>query len=472
MKKIFGFIIVSVISLFTSSLVYAATANMSVIAPSSVKVGETFTVKIKVTSSTALGSFDTVISYDTDKLKLVSGAAHNVNYATGSNIKTLYNSNTIKFKAIDSGSSTISIKSAVVYSYSESSMTVKKYSDTVKALTQAQIEASYSKDNYLKSLSIEGEILSPTFNKETTEYTTTLGANAESIKVTAKPNDSESSIKGTGTVQVSEGENKIEIVVTAENGSKKTYTIIATVIDPNPITITDTNNNTLTVVKREGSLTCPNTFTSTTVTIDNQEIPAFHSEFTDYTIVGLKDKSGQIKYYIYDSDKKTYTLYTENLFNASTLYIIESDKEIIGSYKKTDIIINDVTYKGYKVNKNSEFSVIYAVDIETGYKGYYIYDEKTNSVIRYNDEITPIFNEEIDDYKFIVYVLCAESAILFIILFAMLLRKGNKNKIRRQMLKEKESKENKIFENSKEMKKKEKKLKVKKEKKAKDDFKF
>lgn len=115
-------------------------------------------------------------------------------------------------------------------------MKVTTNSKTVKVITQAELEASYSKDNNLKSLSINGLKLEPSFNKDTTDYKVTAESNTTEIKINAALSDSKASLSGTGIFKVTEGENKFTITVEAENGSVKKYNILVNVTDPNPIT--------------------------------------------------------------------------------------------------------------------------------------------------------------------------------------------------------------------------------------------
>ena len=66
------------------------------------------------------------------------------------------------------------------------------------------------------------------FRSNTTSYSVTVPADTESVEVYAEAQDSNATISGTGTVNLQEGENTINVVVTAEDGTTKTYTIIIT----------------------------------------------------------------------------------------------------------------------------------------------------------------------------------------------------------------------------------------------------
>ena len=229
-RKLFSFIL-AICLLLVPFKVFASNASISVSGSSSVVVGSIVTVNVKLSSSTAIGSWEYLINYDSSMLKLVEGKTKVVDYTQeAGGIKS--KSYTLKFKALKNGSAKVSIGSYEVYAYSdESLMSVSAGSKTIKIITQEQLEASYSKNNNLSSITVEGYEISPEFKKDTLEYKVDLPSNIESINVSAKLADNKAKVSGTGTIEVSEGENKIELVVTAENGSTKTYTLIANVID-------------------------------------------------------------------------------------------------------------------------------------------------------------------------------------------------------------------------------------------------
>lgn len=80
-----------------------------------------------------------------------------------------------------------------------------------------------SSDNLLSSLNVSvGNI---NFDSSKTSYTINVDEKVTEIKVDAKAKSSKASVTGTGTIKLKEGNNEIKVVVTAENGNKKTYTI-------------------------------------------------------------------------------------------------------------------------------------------------------------------------------------------------------------------------------------------------------
>lgn len=63
------------------------------------------------------------------------------------------------------------------------------------------------------------------FSPSKTSYSVTVPADIETVEVYAQLADSSATVSGTGTVKLEEGENTVNVTVTAEDGTVKTYTI-------------------------------------------------------------------------------------------------------------------------------------------------------------------------------------------------------------------------------------------------------
>lgn len=402
---------------------------------SKVVVGKSFNVTVKVSSSEKLGTWEYTINYNSGVLYLVSGQKSVADPGNGTQTSATYS---YTFKAIKSGSSDLSVKSYGAFNLDEAVLTPSVSGTSVTVITQAQLESSYSKDNNLKSLSVDGATISPAFSSGTTAYTTELNSNTTQIKINASPNDSKASVSGSGTFDVIEGENKFTITVTAENSSTKTYTLIANVIDPNPITVTTEENEKMTVVKRESSLVAPNLYTKSTVTIDEQVIPTLINNITKLTLVGLKGTDGTVNLYIYKDGK--YTKYNELKLSSITLFIINQDKEELFGCKKTSIKINKISTPVYKYSKDSTNALIYAMNTATGEKSYYIYDIKNNTAVIYDNEQISALNTKLGTYKKIIIGLLVESGIFIILIITLLAKTSKKNKLQKEEIKEQKEK--------------------------------
>ena len=85
-----------------------------------------------------------------------------------------------------------------------------------------------SSDATLKNLTVSSGTLSPTFSASTTSYTVSVPYSVTSLTVGATVNNSEASVTGTGSKNLSVGDNKINVVVTAGDKTTKTYIVTVT----------------------------------------------------------------------------------------------------------------------------------------------------------------------------------------------------------------------------------------------------
>lgn len=80
-------------------------------------------------------------------------------------------------------------------------------------------------NNMLASLSVNGNTLTPSFDKYTTDYSVIVGSGVTSVTVKAEAMSGLAVVEGTGTYNLKYGVNQIKINVKAKNGNIKTYTI-------------------------------------------------------------------------------------------------------------------------------------------------------------------------------------------------------------------------------------------------------
>lgn len=360
----------------------------------------------------------------------------------GSSNSWIEGSVTYTFVAKAAGTATITVKPIDAADYDGNVFSaVKSVTITVgNKTTSSSTKKDLSSDNTLSSLSIDGVNLEPAFNKNTTSYNVNLEAGVTKINVKATPNDKSAKVTGIGEIEVSEGNNNIEVVVTAENGSTKTYTITANVKEYDPINV-KVENSKYTVVRNIKNITAPNGYEETKIKIKGEEVPAFKNKTTGYTLVLLKDDKGNQNFYIY-KDKK-YILYKEYTFNKIILYPMEL-KKVPKGYKKTKITFNDDKIIAYKKNKKSNYALIYGMNVETGKKHIYMYDKEEDTLQIYNDELNDVSDEKIEQYKMLIAGLSGLSVLLFLILIIVIMKNHKHNKeqkrIRKQIKKERKQK--------------------------------
>lgn len=80
-----------------------------------------------------------------------------------------------------------------------------------------------STNNFLSSLTVSSGTLD--FNRSTNSYTVIVENDVTSVTIGATAEDNKSSISGTGAKAINVYENRFSIIVTAENGSRRTYSV-------------------------------------------------------------------------------------------------------------------------------------------------------------------------------------------------------------------------------------------------------
>ena len=417
MKKLVSLFIVFISFSFFMINVSASSGKISISSSSTVVVGNTVTVTVTLSSSE-------------------NGGTYFVNYGDG---KTKSKTYTLKFKALKSGTTNITVGSYDIYDWNEESMSISKSNKKLTLMTQEELEASYSKDNNLKGLTVkvgeESYDLDPVFDKDTLEYKVTVPTGTTTVQIEALKNDSTATVNGDGDIEVTEGLNTIPIVVTAQNGDEKTYTLIVNVEDQNPINVTIDGKN-YTVVKSKTLLTAPVTFTESTVKINDFDIPAFVNDSLGYTLVGLKDEDGKISLYRYHDEN--YTLYTELNSKSYILVPVDFSKEL--DYIKTTADINGVKRDVYKYSEDSDFVIINAINLEDGKENLYLYDPSSGAAILFDESFIQDTNKTIENYTYVIIAFAGALFLMLILIFGLLHSTKKKQKKINQFIEKQEAK--------------------------------
>ena len=420
--------------------VFAADFSIS-LTSNSVTVGNTVSLRIDGTASGLTGRFN------------ISTSNSSIASLSTSNVWVEDNVQYVTITAKNAGTATITVTPTDGISdrnASEPKLQTRTIKITVNAPkttnnngggnNNSTVTRAKSSNNFLSSLTIDGLELDPKFDKEILDYSVLIPAETEKIKINAQLADSNSKVTGTGEVEVKSGLNTFEIVVTAENGSKRTYTLKATVEELKPITVT-LNKEIYTIVRKRKDLSkISEYFTEKDIQIGEDIIEGYYNDTLKYEIVGLKDAKGNTNFYIYKNNK--YTLYKEYTFGGTTLEIL--DKELDNHYIKTNFNYDGdriTSYKEAKVNilKNTyaldnenvvgdQFYLFYAINVETGKENLYQYDALEKTVQRYNTEVLDMYKKNSDTYY--IYLLGAILLIglLILLLAVSLIKKSKKNK--------------------------------------------
>lgn len=263
MKKKFKVFIAVIFTLviFCNASVFAASVNIS--ANTSVEIGNNVTISISVPGvtgkCTVTSSNSNVIALSTGSVWVERGATGPiVGYTKGVGTATITvtpdtmaDDNTGDDVSVVAKSITINVKEKYVPPVvNENTNNNASNNSNTNNNTNANTNTNVSQNNnvtntsnkgsntttkdtkssnaLLSKLQVNVEGLTPDFNKNKFSYTLALNEKVDSLNVTAVAEDSKAKVAISGNTDLKEGDNTISIVVTAENGTKKTYTIIAT----------------------------------------------------------------------------------------------------------------------------------------------------------------------------------------------------------------------------------------------------
>lgn len=438
MKRIKKIFMAMLIGLLFPCIVNAASGSINIASSSTVVVGNKVTVTVTISSGTKMGSWQMSLNYDKSYLQLTNSTARDggtfmIDYAEDPGV--LKKTYTFTFKTLKSGTTKLSVDGYRAYVSSDlSALSLSANTKQIRIITQAELEASYSKNNNLSALEVEEFTLTPEFKTDVLEYSVVVPENTKEVNIKATVQDKRASVNGIGTQAVNSGANKFFVVVRAQSGAEKTYVINVEVKDENPINVT-VNGKNYTVVKIKENLPAASLYTETTININGFEIPAYKNDNTNLVLVGLKDEEGNISLYIYNKDKNEYQEYNEIGVNKITIYPLTSNEEIKG-YKKDTITINGVKVDGYYYTKDSDYVIIYGINVETGDKGFYMYDKKMQSLIKYNDEYIIDLNKKIELYSYIIIGFSGVFILMIIIMIALAKKRSGKKKNQKPIEKE------------------------------------
>lgn len=401
-KIILSFVIFAMMMLPMPIKVKAATIAIS--NPGTVQPGETFTVQVSIPNHlggtvTLSGSNCTVISQNP---VMIDGSASFTLRAGSSGAASIYASssdatvNDGTFQIVDaSGSVSFTVASPSTGGSSTGSSSQPQAKPPV---SESKPRETRSSNNYLASLSVEGMELSPEFDQETNEYRVEASKDVTSVVVQASAQDEKASVSGTGEHSVTAGENTIEVVVTAEDGSTRTYTVVV-VVDETPTHYVEYQDERLGIVRNLNDVEAYEGFEETTVTLDGTEVKAWSNETLKTTVVYLVNENNEKGFYIIE-DGKIVSSFTKVTFQGIELYVIEpSSEEELEGFSKGHLPIQDVRIPAFWfVSSNfNDYRLIYAMDKE-GNRNYYQLDINHETVQLFSNA-APITMEEYEELQ-------------------------------------------------------------------------
>ena len=443
LKKIGGFFL-SICLLFAllSGEAFAASAKVSVSSASG-NVGNTVTVTCSATTSgTAIGGADITLKYDPAALTVVncssgasgsSGSVYYSGYAASGGLTKL--SFTVSFKILKSGTHSISVTSADVYDY-EAASSVSTSSSGGKITGKVPTtnnntnnnntnnnKPQNNKDtnNKLSALQVYPGNLSPAFNGDTTSYTVSVPGDTTEVTISATAASSKASVSVSGGKDLKLGPNEAKVIVVAESGASKAYTITIMCGELEKIQIGGAE---YTINENFSDDQIPTGFSRKKATYNSRQYEAVTNASGSLVLMNLK--SGEnTSFYIYNQEAKEFYDFVQIKF-AEGKYIIPLplDKDIaeFAEYETVTLQVQGKNIDAWKLDE--EFSVAYAMN-QDGKEVLYKYDSVDGTFQRYND----IKVEDVDQApiektwfpnEYYMYAIVGLGALSLILLIAMI----------------------------------------------------
>ena len=339
-----------------------------------IHAGETVEVKLTICADATIGDFEAFLSYDENIFEFYSAASCITGGAgflkvsdIGASPSAQERTYRIWFKALTQGECEVALYDRpVVYCYTdgtEMSVTgVNKIFSVLPSFSASDnnyLSALYLVDNQPKTVE-----LSPAFSQEIQTYHGEVPYEATMIIVSALVEDSLADVKVEGGKNLVIGNNEVLITVTAENGSKRVYTVYINraeyVAEPTPapegpdtpVTPTDTPEepvityepgivfnaeeervllteyHTYTVCEKPASFTLPDGYVQTTLMVNGIQIPAYVKQGgnpEEFLLLVLKNDAGEVNWYRYDRVEQTLQRVKEEEYVVTQ--VIESNDE-------------------------------------------------------------------------------------------------------------------------------------------------
>lgn len=299
-----------------------------------------------------------------------------------------------------------------------------------------------SNNNYLSSLTVDGYSLDKEFKKDELEYSLVVESGTDKVIINAQLDDDKAKVTGIGEIALKEEDNKLEIKVTAEDGSTRTYILNVKIEELNPVEVTIDKKKYSIVRKEIDSIKIPNGYDKSTIKIGDEDILCYKNNKTKNILMILQDDKGNNNLYSYNEKTKKYTLYSSLTLGNTTLSIIDMPSNLVPKgYTKVSFKYDDTKLEGYQYIernktyaaddgvKGSDFYLVYAINEKTGEKALYVFDKLEGTIQRFNSDLVKAYEDENNQYFLYMLISLALLAVSIIVLSVVLIKqKKNKNK--------------------------------------------
>lgn len=402
MKKLFKMTLslLTVIGVLASFLSLNVSAAGTIIAFSSnaVTVGEDVTVSITVNPEEAMYGVKFIVNYDSNVLEYKSGSGTGgagtlqvVESPSGAT-KVTYS---LVFTSKAAGTSTISVVDCVYGALGASGAVDKVLSGASANVTVKDVTLSSNAN--LKSLRPLAGTMTPAFSPDITEYTVAVKNSVTECKISAVTADSGAKFDVEGSANLKIGENVRTVIVTAPNGTQKSYklTIIRSADEEEPV-VSDSGESTgpleteisgtkYTVLDDISSVTLFKGFSAVEGVFGETNVQVAADINNNYRIYYLKTEDSETpEPYIYNEASNTFKK-VEYLVQGEYAYIfaeVPADYTVSKDYYETNATVAGMNLKCYASADSNYADFYYVYCFADGQFGFYRYDSKEGVIQR------------------------------------------------------------------------------------------
>lgn len=255
--------------------------------------------------------------------------------------------------------------------------------------TNVEIPSNNNPNSYLKSIKVNDKELDG-FAYDKLNYSMEADAGVDSIKIEATSINNKANIEGLGTVKLENGDNKITIKVTAENGNVTNYVLV------------------INKKEKEENIDVPEDNTITNIVIDNTDL-VFDKDTLKYDIeTSFENNKLSIKYYIGNdiNTKEIDLIVGKNIVNIGkyTINITRNDIAIGTALNNSGIKYNDSYVYGISLNTGTD-SLINNIKKISDTLSISIKDSNGNnsSIFKTGDKVNIKSSLEEKNYEVLIY---------------------------------------------------------------------
>ncbi len=443
--------------------VSAATASISV-SSKSPAVGSNITVSINF-SGGSIYATEGELSYNSAVLQYLSGS--DTNGASGAIKFSNYQGRTsysISFKVIGVGTSNLVLSNCFIADFDEQIIGRPSASTSISAVASGGSATQKSSNALLKGLKISGGTLTPAFSSNVFTYNVTLPNSTSVMLVTAYTADAKAKWTVEGDKNMKVGANKRVVVVTAEDGTVKRYTINAERLNENGTVsssqVTSSETQQTEQAAQQNKVTAningddytvnlsPEKYTVAGFTLQSaeyggKEIPIFKSE-SGVRLAVLTASDGSEGLYLLSDDNISFVrAESVKLSGKDYLYIgvlenSDTDTEKMSKQNKTVAGAEREVYLPDSAAQNSAVVCFYAIN-EKGELNLYYYDIEGDFLFPYSDitagktivkteNKTADKSEKSNDMLFKISLIVSAALFVTVIILLVLLISANKKK--------------------------------------------